>query len=189
MHDFSPCICLTVVLACGTTHSSSWITILFWDQLLITRISTWYGISGAALGWFTLSLNDRRQAIKIGNCCSNMLPTTCGVPQGSVFGPMLFSLYTTPLNYVILCHNLDHHLYADDTQLYVSLTTPDTCRSLNQLRDCFKDVSLWMKNSKLKLNADKPEFHIIGTSSQLAKLDGFFPTHILSQRITPATSA
>jgi len=72
------------------------------------------------------------------------------------------------------------------THIYVSFTTPDTCRSLNQLRDCLLDVSLWMKNSKLKLNADKTEFLIIGTSTQRAKLDGFFPTQILSQSITLA---
>ena len=157
-------------------------------DILITRLSTWYGISGTALSWFTSYLTDRRQAIKIGNCFSDMLPTSCGVPQGSVLGPLLFTLYTTPLSSVIQSHNLDHHLYADDTQIYVSLTTPNTCRSLNQLRDCLQDVSLWMKNSKLKLNADKTEFLIIGTSTQRAKLNGFFPTHILSQSITPATS-
>ena len=103
-------------------------------------------------------------------------------------GPLLFTLYTTPLNYVIQSHKLDHHIYADDTQLYISLTTSDICRSLNQLKDCLQDISFWMKTSKLKLNADKTEFHIIGTSTQRAKLDGFFPTHILSQSITPAAS-
>ena len=157
-------------------------------NILITSLSTWYGISGTALSWFTSYLTDREQAIKIGNYFSDMLPTSCGVPQGSVLGPLLFTLYTTPLSSVIQSHNLYHHLYADDTQIYFPLTTPDTCRPLNQLRDCHQDVSLWMKNSKLKLNADKTEFLIIGTSTQRTKLDGFFPTHILSQNITPAPS-
>ena len=116
-----------------------------------------------------------------------MLPTSCGVPQRSVLGPLLFTLYTTPLSSVIQGHNLDHHLYADDTQIYISLTTPDACRSLNQLRDCLQDV-LWMKNCKLKLNANKTEFIIIGTVTQRAKLDGFFPIHILNQSVTPAPS-
>ena len=69
------------------------------------------------------------------------------------------------------------------------MTISDTCRSLNHLRDCLQDVSLWMKNSKLKLNPDKTEFLIIDTPTQLAKLSGFFPTHILSQTITPVASA
>ena len=100
-----------------------------------------------------------------------------------------FTLYTTPLSSVIQGHNLDHHLYVDDTQIYISLTTSDTCHSLNQLSDCLQDVSLWMKHCKLKLNADKKtEFLIIGTRTQRAKLDGFFPTHILSQCVTPAPS-
>ena len=109
-------------------------------------------------------------------------------PQGSVFGPLFFTLCTTPLRSAIQNHNLGHHLYAYDTQVYIPLTTPDTCRFLNQLRDYLQSVSLWMKNSKIKLNVDKTEFFIIGTSTQRGKLDGSFPTHILGHTIIPGAS-
>ena len=158
-------------------------------NILIKRLSLWDGISGTALNWFLSYLTGRHQTIKIANCFSAALPTSCVVPQGSVLGPLLFTLYTTPLSSVIQNHNLDHHLYADNTHIYISLATSDTNRSLNQLSDCLHEISLWMTNSKLKLNADKTEFLIIGTPKQCGKLDGFFTTRILSQNITQATSA
>ena len=113
--------------------------------------------------------------------------TTCGVPRGSVlfsftpnttcgvpWGSVLFTLYTT-LSSVIQSHNVDHHLYTNDTQIYISLATPYINCSLNQLRHCLHDTFHWMTNSKLKLNANKTEFFIIGTQKQRGKLDCFFP--------------
>ena len=102
-------------------------------NILIKRLSLWYGISGTALNCFLSYLTGRHQTIKTANCFSAALPTSCGVPQGSVLGPLLFTLYTTPLSSVIQNHNLDHHLYADYTHIYISLTTSDKSRSLNQL--------------------------------------------------------
>ena len=144
-------------------------------------------ISSTVLNWFLSYLTGRHQTIKIANWFSAALPTSCGVPQGSVLGPLLFTLYTTPLSSVIQNHNLDHHLYAGDTQIYISLATSDTNRSLNQLNDCLHEIFLGMTDSKLKLNADKT-FLIIGTPKQCGKLDAIFPTRILSQNITSATS-
>ena len=64
------------------------------------------------------------------------LPLFCGVPQGSVLGPLLFTLCTTSLNFIIHSHKLDHHLYEDDTHVYISLSAADTDFSLKQLGDC-----------------------------------------------------
>ena len=71
-------------------------------------------------------------------------------------------------------HNLDH-LYADNTQIYISLAKPGNCRSLKQHRHCVQDVLLWMKNSKLKLNADMIDFLIIGTQRSVENLMFFSP--------------
>ena len=87
------CICL-----CGMEH-----------------LSLWYVVSGTALCWFSSYLTDRQRRVKIADCLSTSLPTSCGVPQGSVLGPFLFTLFTTPLSSVIQSHSLVHHLYAVDT--------------------------------------------------------------------------
>ena len=56
------------------------------------------------------------------DCLSSPAEVACGVPQGSGLGPLLFTLYTTPLSYVIQRHNVKHHLYANNTQIYLSLS-------------------------------------------------------------------
>jgi len=112
------------------------------------------------------------------------VPLFCGVPQGFVLGPILFTLYTIRLNYLIHSHKLDYHLYADDTQVSMSLSTADTGHSLKQLRDCLSDISDRMTNNKLSPN--KTDFIIIGTSRQRNKLTRFFPTSIISHSSTPS---
>ena len=102
-------------------------------SVLINRLSDWYDISGTALTWIRSFLINRFQSIQIRNCFSNAVPFFCGVPQCSVLGPLLFTLYTTPLSTVIHIHKLDHHLYPDDTQVYISLSTADTELSLKNL--------------------------------------------------------
>ena len=76
-----------------------------------------------ALAWFKSYLCGRHQIIKIDKSFSDSRLLEHGVPQGSVLGPLLFSLYTAPLSTIISSYGLiGHHLYADDTQIYISLT-------------------------------------------------------------------
>jgi len=98
---------------------------------------------------------------------------------------MFFSLLTNNFT-LIHSHKLDHHLYADDTQVYTSLPTADTDLSLKQLGDCLSDISGWMTNNKLRLSANKTDFIIIGTSRQRSRLTRFFPMNIISHSITPS---
>ena len=96
--------------------------------VLLDRLSDWYGISGTTHTWIHSFLMNRFQSIKIRKCFSNAVPLFCGVPQGFVLG--LFSLYATLLSSLIHSHKLDHHLYADGTQVYIYFSTVDTDLSL-----------------------------------------------------------
>ena len=68
---------------------------------LLKLLSSWFGISGIALDWIQSYLYDRGQTVKIGENLSDSYTIKFGVPQGSVLGPILFTLYTTPLSSII----------------------------------------------------------------------------------------
>ena len=102
---------------------------------------------------------------------------------------MLFTLYTTPLSAIISSSDINHHLYADDTQIYMSLSVSNAKESLEKLQHCLMGVSAWMTGSKLKLNPSKTEFLLIGTKLQREKFLNNFPCLLLGQDTNPSTSA
>ena len=156
---------------------------------LTNRLAEWYGVSGMALAWFKSYLCGRHQKIKIDKSFSDSSLLEHGVPQGSVLGPLLFSLYTAPLSTIISSYGLSHHLYADDTQIYISLTGDTATESLKMLQSCITGVSAWMAQSKLKLNPSKTEFLLIGSKSQREKFINLFPLAVLDNEMNPADSA
>ena len=157
-------------------------------SILLQRLHRYFGISGPALRWFKSFLSDRHQTINISGTLSHISPQHLpfGVPQGSVLGPVLFSLYTTSLSQVIANRNLSHHLYADDTQVYISLSQSNGQESLSTLSDCLTDILSWMESSKLKLNPDKTDLIIIGTKQQRNKVINHFPVKLLGSDTFPS---
>ena len=81
-------------------------------------ISTGFGCI-TVLDWFKSFLSDRSQCVRLGSARSKSIPVLQGVPQGSVLGARLYTLYVHPMSEICKRHDIHYHSYADDTQLYV----------------------------------------------------------------------
>ncbi len=138
-------------------------------NILIDRLQNYTGIQGQALRRFRSYLSDNYHFVYLNPIIeeSQLLAVKYGVPQGSVLGPLLFSVYMLPLGNIIRKYGISLHCYADNTQLYIS-TRPDKTSKLSKLTECVKNIKDWMTNNFLLLNSDKTEILLIGpkTSTQ-----------------------
>ncbi len=138
-------------------------------DILVDRLQNYTGIQGQALRWFRSYLSDRYHFVYLNGESSQLSPVKYGVPQGSVLGPLLFSIYMLPLGNIIRKYGISFHCYADDTQLYIS-TRPDEISKLSKLTECVKNVKDWMTNNFLLLNSDKTEILLIGPNNSTQNL-------------------
>ena len=133
----------------GNTFQSAAFDTIDHDTLL-SCLSSRFGFAGSALKWFRSYFQDRFQSVKIGSSLSHLFKLKFGVPQGSVLGPLLFSLYTTPIGQVIRKYTgARYHFYAD-TQLFIHLSPDDSLKSFERLKSCLNDIQVWMSENKLK---------------------------------------
>ena len=160
-------VCLLILLdlsaAFDTVH----------HNILLTRLHTRMGVTGVALKWFESYLTNRTQSVKIQDVSSKLYQLKCGVPQGSVLGPLLFTIYTAPLGDIIRRHGLSFHLYADDTQLYIAFKPcqNDANSAVAAVLSCINDIRRWMAHNNLKLNPEKTETILLGTNNQRKKVN------------------
>ncbi len=123
-------------------------------KILLNSLENFVGISGSALARFNSYLSDRHQFVAVNEEVSYRSQVQCGVPQGSVLGSLLFTLYMLPLGDIIRDHGVSFHCYADDTQLYISLR-PNETYQFEKLTECIADIKNWMKSNFLLLNSEK----------------------------------
>ena len=127
-------------------------------HLLLTRLRTYFNFTETVLQWFSSYLLDRFQQLTISDSTSSPRCLEYGVPQGSILGPLLFTLYMAPLQDVILTHDLNCMFYADDTQIYIAIKDPEhSVDSVEILQACVNDVFVWNTQNMLKSNPGKTE--------------------------------
>ena len=136
-------------------------------DILLRRLNHSFGILETALHWIASYLNDRHQFVRIGTEQSNSVSCDYGVPQGSVLGPLLFSLYVAPVATVIARFGINHIQYADDTQLYLNLSSGNDHVAISGLLNCFEALTKWYAVNGLQLNAEKTDGILLGTAARL----------------------
>ena len=134
-------------------------------KVFLHKLYNEFGIEDEALNWFRSYLDNRKHRVSINGISSDSHKLKCGVPQGSVLGARMYTMYTRQLSHIILRHGLQHHSYADDTQIYIQCENNAEARSeaMAKLEHCISDICIWMKANALKLNEDKTECIIFST--------------------------
>ena len=127
----------------------------FDHPILVHRLHTDFGFTDAVLQWFSSYLTDRTHNVSLSNYCSAFTPVQSGFPQGSVLGPMLFTMYIKPLSAIINSHYIIHHSFADDLQLQMSAPPDRISELLHSMQSCISDVKAWATASMLRLNDNK----------------------------------
>ena len=149
-----------------------------------------YGIRGTPLTWFKSYLTNRVQYVSIDNESSAHLLVRCGVPQGSILGPLLFILYINDLQAVT---DLDLIMFADDTNIFATGLTKNVL--VGKLNLDLNLISDWFAANLLSLNLDKTCYMIFGNKQNLnidldirinnEKLIRTYETKFLGVIITP----
>ena len=151
--------------------------------ILLDRLNVYYGISELALGRFKSYLSGRTHSVKVGSTLSQPAALQYGVPQGSLLGPILFSIYTNPISSItVVLTTISTPMTLSYT---LTLSPTNFSHSIQQLKNCLNDIQNFMLANKLKLNQS---FILIGSKNNRKQLLPHFPINILGNQVSPAQS-
>ena len=147
-------------------------------SIILHSFSSCFGITDTTLTWFNTYLPSRSFSV-LTLVLRNRYPLSCGVPQGPVLGPVLFDIYTTPLGTLISSRSLNHHLYADDTQLLIPFAPKTFTTAINKFQDTISDISSWVTtNTSLILSKTENIIYIL--LQQISTISNHYLTSLKS---------
>ena len=135
------------------------------DHKILLKKLSHYGFSLNHINWLESYLSGRHQCCTVNGVTSSKLPISCGVPQGSILGPLLFLLYINDLYEVL--HDQNVYLYADDTVIFS--TNSDLRLALLGVQRELTNVLSWCNQNRLTINTKKTKVMIFGTNNMLKR--------------------
>ena len=137
-------------------------------KLILAKLKS-FGFNETSLKWINSYLSNRSQYVVTDNGKSDWIDLLNGVPQGSILGPLLFTILVSDISESVL--NCKYHLYADDTQIYIHGKVQDIEKLIKQMNKDLARITEFSMNNCLKLNEGKSVFIIIGSKNNISKLN------------------
>ena len=140
-------------------------------SILSKLLESSFRVKDVSLRWFDSYLVDRSQSVYLVGVSSTPRILVCGVPQGAVLGPLLFTLYSGDIGHIVRVHGLIRHCCSDATQLYFFCKPPEAAALEARVIRCLGDIAEWMLSNRLKLNQVTSEFLWCATARHLHLVD------------------
>jgi len=153
--------------------------------ILLNRLTSSFGIVGSSRNWLKSYLSNRSFSVTSGST-SSILSSSCGVPQGSDLGPILFTIYVSPIASIVSSHGVNQQQYADDTQLFLFISPACLSSSLCSLQWCVSSLHSWFLHNGLVLNPTKTEEICFGTNPRLKSLSSLTSIEVAGSSVPVA---
>ena len=141
-------------------------------NMLMNILHHHFSFRNDAWSGFRSYLIGLTQQVRVGNASLAVVPLQYGVPQGSILAPMLYSLYTHPLQTILKRHEVGYHKFVDYVVLHTFFNpsaTDDLEVALSRLKEAFSDARAWLLKQRLQLNDSKTEYLCVMSPSNVAK--------------------